>query len=73
MDKHTGQDSLPEGRKGNGAVVGAVVGVLMFFLLVAVAVVSAVLLLVFFSRRRKRKNFQRMQQDILAVYVSQCL
>ena len=62
-------DAPGSGPNSNGGTVGAVVGVLVFILLLAVTAGSVGLLLVSLSKRRKKKQLQRMQMDILAVYV----
>ena len=62
-------DTPGSGPDNNGGTVGAVVGVLVFILLLAATAASVGLILVFLSRKHKKKLFQRMQMDILAVYV----
>ena len=51
------------------SVTGAVVGVVVFILLAVLLVVGVVLLLVLSSKRHKRKQLERMQLDILAMWV----
>ena len=62
-------DTPGSGADSNGGTAGAVVGVLVFILLLSVTAGSVGLLLVFLSKRHKKEQFQRMQMDILAVYV----
>ena len=57
------------GPDSNGGTVGAVVGVLVFILLLSVTAGSVGLILAFISKKHKKKQLQRMQMDILAVYV----
>ena len=66
---HTG--SLPEipekrGSGSNGAVVGSIIVVLVLILVAATTVIGGVLLRVVLLRRHRKKQFQRMQLDILA-------
>ena len=67
---HTG--SLPEipekrGSGSNGAVVGSIIVVLVLILVAATTVIGGVLLRVVLLRRHRKKQFQRMQLDILAM------
>ena len=62
-----GSSSVKKG--DDGSVTGAVVGVVVFILLAVLLVVGVVLLLVLSSKRHKRKQLERMQLDILAMWV----
>ena len=52
-----------------GRVTGAVVGVVVFILLAVLAVVCVIALLVLSSKIHRRKQLERMQLDILALWV----
>ena len=60
-------DTPGSGPDNNGGTVRAIAGVLIFILLLAVTAASSGLIFAFLSKRRKRKQFQRMQMDILAM------